>query len=88
MTLKSNGGMPEFLNIQHDFNETNLFDLAFSMVLPNKKLWFAFNETTCELESYINEGDFILKKHKLSKIDLARCAILSVNSAKYEFKIL
>lgn len=64
---------------------------ALRLVLPSRKLWFVFNELTCELESYIDEKSF-LKKDKSSlihKIDISRSVIIATSVDELnQFKIL
>lgn len=61
---------------------------AFSMVIPQKRLWFIFTDSTCELVAYLNEDSFLLKKKEFDRIDLSRSAIVPMNSSLCLFKIL
>jgi hypothetical protein len=58
------------------------------MVIPQKRLWFIFTDSTCELVAYLNEDSFLLKKKELDRIDLSRSAIVPMNSSLCLFKIL
>ena len=53
------------------------------------KFWFAYNETTCALESYLNENVFILNKNLiLNQIDISKSAIIPESETNFQFSIL
>jgi hypothetical protein len=64
---------------------------ALRLMIPARKLWFVFNESTCELESYLDEKSF-MKKDKNSlihKINISRSVIItSYVDEINQFKIL
>jgi hypothetical protein len=57
-------------------------------MIPQKRLWFVFNDRECELVSYSDENSFLLRKKELERIDLSRSTILPMNSSLFTFKIL
>jgi len=57
-------------------------------MIPQKRLWFVFNDRECELVSYSDENSFLLRKKELDRIDLSRSTIVPMNSSTFTFKIL
>ena len=56
-------------------------------MIPQKRLWFVFNDRECELVSYSDENSFLQRKKELERIDLSRSTILPMNSSLFTFKI-
>ena len=57
--------------------------------MPDKRLWFVFNEKTCYLESFLGEDEWLSKKKiPISRINLARATILENFKEENQFIIL
>ena len=58
------------------------------MSVSIKRMWFMFNEETCELESYANESEFKASKTPLQLISISRATIVPDTDKEREFRIL
>jgi hypothetical protein len=64
---------------------------AMRLMYAARKLWFVFNESTCELESYADERSFLRKERNalVHKINISRSVIIaSYVDEVNQFKIL
>lgn len=62
---------------------------AFRFVMPDKRLWFVFNEKGCYLESYLSEDDSLNKKKMpITRISLIRATILENFKEEHQFIVL
>ena len=61
---------------------------ALSLVLPTRRYWSAFNESTQSLEFYPSERDLIIQKTPLESIALHRAAITLSGTEERGFIIM
>lgn len=73
--------------IKFIFNVITLLK-AFNIVNVKKRVWCAFNESTCTLLLYGCEKDFLAKKSPVSSISISRAAIIPAFSDENNFRIM
>jgi hypothetical protein len=66
----------------------SIFCTALSLVLPTRRYWSAFNESTQTLEFYPSERDLISQKNPLESIGLHRAAITLSGTEERVFIIM
>ncbi|RNA44541.1 TBC1 domain family member 2B-like [Brachionus plicatilis] len=62
--------------------------ITFLQISVEKKLWFVYNESLFQLESYLSEKSFLLKNNHLHCINLLRSAIIPSQDEQNVFIIL